>query len=204
MNTLLIATRNTGKFIELQQALSDLPFRLLSLQDFPEFASIEETGSTFEENAALKAAGYASRTRVLALADDSGLEVAALAGHPGVLSARYAGPNASDAQRLEKLLAELVGVDEMGRKARFVSAVAIADMRGAIVNLSVGTCTGRIAFAPRGQGGFGYDPVFIPQGFDLSFAELDASIKNRISHRARALEQAREYLLSLTHSLNAG
>ena len=198
MKTLLIATRNAGKMREVRRILSDLPFQLLSLEEFPEVIPIEETGRTFEENAALKAAGYATQTGVLTLADDSGLEVEALGGEPGVRSARFAGEHASDSQRVEKLLAELTNTSGPQRGARFVSAIGIANERGAILNISVGTCSGRIAFAPRGQGGFGYDPIFIPKGYELSFGELVPDIKNQISHRARALTKAREYLLGLT------
>ncbi len=200
---LLVATRNEGKLAEIRQLLSDLPLVLLSLHDFPEVRTVGETGATFEENVALKAAGYASQTQVLTLADDSGLEVDALGGEPGVRSARYAGERTNDSQRIEKLLAELMETGETNRAARFVSAIGIADKEGAILNLSVGTCTGRIAFDPRGASGFGYDPVFIPNGYELSFAELNPEIKNQISHRARALVQAREYLVGLTRRLAA-
>jgi XTP/dITP diphosphohydrolase len=200
---LLVATRNEGKLAEIRQLLSDLPLVLLSLHDFPEVRTVEETGATFEENAALKAAGYASQAQVLTLADDSGLEVDALGGEPGVRSARYAGELTNDSQRIAKLLAELMNTRETNRAARFVSAIGIADKRGVILNLSVGACTGRIAFEPRGRGGFGYDPVFIPNGYELSFAELNPEIKNQISHRARALVQAREYLVGLTRRLAA-
>jgi len=202
--SLLIATRNEGKLIEVQQLLSDLPMRLISLNDFPKVKTIEETGSSFTENAALKAAGYAVQTGVCSLADDSGLEVDALGGAPGVLSARFAGEGASDRERVKRLLDELDSVDSAGRSARFVSAVAIASGDGEILNLSVGACPGRIAFTPRGLGGFGYDPIFVPQGSELSFGELTAQVKNRISHRAHALDQAHHYLLSLTRASGAG
>ena len=200
---LLVATRNEGKLAEIRQLLSDLPLVLLSLHDFPEVRTVEEKGLTFEENAALKAAGYASQTQTLTLADDSGLEVDALGGEPGVRSARYAGERTNDSQRIEKLLAALMETREPNRAARFVSAIGIADKKGVILNLSVGTCKGRIAFDPRGGGGFGYDPVFIPNGYERSFAELNPEIKNQISHRARALDQAREYLAGLTRRLAA-
>jgi XTP/dITP diphosphohydrolase len=200
---LLVGTRNEGKLAEIRQLLSDLPLVLLSLHDFPEVRTVGETGGTVEENAILKAAGYASQTQVLTLADDSGLEVDALGGAPGVRSARYAGDHANDSQRIQKLLAELMKIGDTNRGARFMSAIGIADKTGAILNLSVGECSGKIAFDPRGAGGFGYDPVFIPDGYELSFAELNPEIKNQISHRARALRQAREYLLSLTRRLAA-
>ncbi len=197
-DTLLIATRNQGKRGELQQLLRGLPFALSDLADFPSINEIPETGKTFVENASLKAAGYARQTGLLTLADDSGLEVHALNGAPGVLSARYAGERASDAERTSKLLNELSQAQPSERNARFVSAVAIANPDGEIMNISIGACEGRIALEPKGTGGFGYDPVFIPAGYDVTFAELKPEIKNQISHRARALTGAHEFLLTLT------
>ena len=198
MTPLLIATWNKGKRRELQQLLSDLPFALMSLDDILGLEPVLETGETFLENASLKASGYAIQSGLLTLADDSGLEVDALAGAPGVLSARYAGDGASDRQRVEKLLGDLRNVDEPDRTARFVSAVATASSNGSIINMSVGRCEGRIAFEPRGSGGFGYDPIFIPAGSEMTFAELPPEIKNQISHRHTALEKAREFLRNLT------
>lgn len=206
MNTprrLLIATSNEGKRAEIQLLSSDLPFSLVDLRDFPAIELIAETGTTFVENAALKAIGYAAETGLLTLADDSGLEVDALGGAPGVRSARYTDESASDAERIEALLAALAFVDETKRSARFVSAVVIADSNRDILNVSVGECEGRIAFATRGDGGFGYDPVFIPNGSCLTFAELKPGIKNQISHRARALAATRAYLLRLTAASGA-
>lgn len=195
---LVVATQNPGKLRELRHLLGDLPFKLYGLTDFPDIAPIPETGNSFIENASLKAAGYAMQTGCLSLADDSGLEVDALGGAPGILSARYAGEPASDAERIEKLLLELSGYAAMNRSARFVSAVAVADGGGRILAVSVGECKGRIDFAPRGSEGFGYDPIFIPSGYDKTFAELKGEIKNEISHRARALAGAREFLRTLT------
>ena len=196
--SLLFATQNEGKLKELQLLLHDLPFQVCTLTDFPDVTAVPETGATFIENASLKAAGYSAQTDLLTLADDSGLEVDALGGAPGVRSARYAGARASDAIRTSKLLAELSAVPEAKRSARFVSAVVIANSQGEILNISEGTCSGHIAFAPRGRGGFGYDPIFIPSGYDQTFAQLKSEIKNRISHRARALSGAREFLRTLT------
>ena len=196
--SLLVATRNEGKLQELRQLLADLPLSLLGLDDFPTIQTVAETGLTFVENSSLKASGYATQVHSLTLADDSGLEVDALDGAPGVLSARYAGEAASDAVRVEKLLAELSSIGVENRSARFVSAIAIASSEGSILNVSEGTCEGHIDFAPQGEHGFGYDPVFIPCGYDLTFAELAPSVKNRISHRARALQGARDYLRALT------
>lgn len=195
---LLIATRNPGKLNEVRQLLFDFPFRLRSLTDFPQTTEVEETGATFSENASIKATAYAMQTRMWALADDSGLEVDALSGAPGVYSARYAGENASDAERVELLLSELARTGDSVRRARFVCAIAIADPTGRIEHLSEGRCEGRIAQAPRGQKGFGYDPVFIPEGYEQTFGELSSEIKGIISHRARALADMRAFLLKLS------
>ena len=201
--SLLVATGNPGKLEELRQLLGDLPFDLYGLERCPGVERISETGESFVENASLKATGYANQTNLLTLADDSGLEVDALGGAPGVFSARYAGQGASDAERTTKILAELSNIEAERRSARFVSAVAIASSEGQILNISVGTCSGQISFAPRGSGGFGYDPLFIPIGYDKTFAELNPEIKNGISHRARALAGARRFLLTLTIASSA-
>jgi XTP/dITP diphosphohydrolase len=154
----------------------------------------EENGATYSENAIAKARFYAAETGLIALADDSGLEVAALAGAPGVYSARYAGENASDADRRQLLLSELSTISNGDRRARFVSVVAIAAPAGAVLNVAEGICEGTITFAPRGEGGFGYDPLFIPDGYTQTFAELPEDLKNRISHRALALAQTKQFL----------
>jgi len=195
---LLIATFNQGKLQELRQLLGELPFVVSDLSGFSSIKPIPESGDTFLENASLKAGGYAKQTGVLTLADDSGLQVDALSGAPGVYSARYAHEGASDGDRTAKLLAELSNVQGSDRTARFVSVIAIADEDGKVINVSQGMCEGRIADAPRGANGFGYDPVFIPEGFDQTFAQLQAELKNRISHRARALLGASEFLRRLT------
>jgi XTP/dITP diphosphohydrolase len=202
--SLLVATRNKGKLEELWELLRDLPVDLLSLADFPGVVDISETGVTFSENASLKATGYATQIHLTTLADDSGLEVEALGGSPGVFAARYAGEGATDAQRITKLLAALSEIPKTQRTARFVSVVAIASSEGQILNLSIGKCSGQIAFAPRGLEGFGYDPVFIPQGYERTFSELPPTIKNQISHRAKALLDAREFLRTLTAPSSAG
>jgi XTP/dITP diphosphohydrolase len=195
---LLIATRNRGKLQEIKVLLEGLPLELCDLNSFPVIGSIAETGNTFAENASLKATGYAAQAVVMTLADDSGLEVEALYGAPGVLSARYAGEGASDSQRVDKLLSELEKIDAGNRAARFISVVAISDSSGTILNVSSGVCNGAIAAAPRGTNGFGYDPIFVPTGFDKTFAELTPLEKNQISHRALALRGATEFLRSLT------
>jgi len=191
---ILIATKNSGKIKELKELLADLPIKLLSLKDFPDVAEVEETGATFAENAALKARGYALQTGVFALADDSGLEVAALGGAPGIFSARYAGENVSDETRIEKLLEETNQTQNENRAARFVCAMSIADRNGEIIYTAEAFCEGTIAFKQRGLNGFGYDPVFIPSGFDKTLGELSASIKRKISHRARASIKIIRYL----------
>jgi len=201
---LLIATGNRGKLREIQQLLSDLPFALMGLDDIPGLGPVLETGQTFLENANLKASGYAKQSGLLTLADDSGLEVEALKGAPGVLSARYAGEGASDRQRVEKLLADLSNVAAPCRTAQFVSAVATANSNGSILSVSVGICEGRIAFEPKGTDGFGYDSIFIPTGSEMTFAELAPEVKNQISHRHCALERAHEFLRNLTRDSGAG
>ena len=195
---LLIATLNNGKLLELREVLCDLPFTLRDLNSFPLIEPVEETGTTFVENASLKARSYAQQTRLMTLADDSGLEISCLDGAPGVRSARYAGEDASDEKRTNKLLAEVSKRSSADRTARFVSAVAIANTAGLILNISRGVCDGRIATVPRGPNGFGYDPIFIPNGYDQTFGELSASVKSQISHRARALKDTTDFLRSLT------
>jgi XTP/dITP diphosphohydrolase len=189
---LLLGTRNPGKLKEITSILEGSGWSFSSLQEFEQVGSAEENGVTYSENAIAKARFYAAETGLVALADDSGLEVAALGGAPGVYSARYAGEHASDADRRQLLLSELSKA--LDRRARFVSVVAIADPAGAVLNISEGICNGTLTFAPRGSGGFGYDPLFIPDGYTQTFAELPEALKNRISHRALALVQTKEFL----------
>jgi len=196
MRSLLLGTRNPGKVIEIKSILADTGWSFSSLREFPNVGEAEENFMTFAENAIAKASFYASATGLCALADDSGLEVAALGGAPGVFSARYAGANASDADRRSLLLSELTKVDGSNRRARFVAVVAIARPSGEILNVSEGICNGTISFSPRGTGGFGYDPLFIPDGYSPTFAELPDTIKNLISHRARALFNTKHFLAS--------
>lgn len=191
---LLVGTKNAGKLSEMKQALSSVPIEIVSLNEFEAVSEPEETGATFAENAALKALYYARQTSLAALADDSGLEVEALAGAPGVYSARYAGEKASDAEKIAKLLDELQDVRDENRAARFVCAMALADETGGLVFQAEGLCRGHIAFGPRGENGFGYDPVFIPEGFVETFGELPGGIKSRLSHRARAIEKIIRFL----------
>ena len=199
MNTLLLGTRNPGKVIEIVSILAESGWSFSSLQEFPNVGEAEENFTTFAENAIAKAQFYASATGLCALADDSGLEVEALGGAPGVFSARYAGANASDADRRSLLLSELGKTGDTTRGARFVAVVAISKPNGEILNVSEGICNGTITFAPRGTGGFGYDPLFIPDGYTQTFAELPDTIKNQISHRARALSGTATFLSQLDH-----
>lgn len=199
---LLLGTRNPGKIYEIKLILGDLSsatqttaLEFSSLNDFPHVAVAEENEDTYAGNAIAKARFYAASTGLTALADDSGLEVEALNGAPGVISARYAGEHATDADRRQLLLSELAKTGSDNRRARFVCAIAIASVAGEVLNLSEGICEGTITLAPRGESGFGYDPLFVPDGYDQTFGELSDEIKNRISHRARALLQLREFLI---------
>ncbi len=193
MRKLLLATRNPGKVREYRELLQGLPVELT----WPEAEGItlepEEAGATFAENAILKARAYAAASGLLTWADDSGLEVDALGGEPGVRSSRYAGPGASDADRYRLLLRKMAGVPWERRTARFRCVIAIADPAGAL-HTAEGTCEGIIAFAPRGANGFGYDPVFYLPDRDCTMAELSPAEKNQISHRARAARAARRIL----------
>ncbi|MDA8157386.1 MAG: XTP/dITP diphosphatase [Actinomycetota bacterium] len=191
---IVVATRNRKKLNELNRMLGGLGVTLLGLDSFPEFPEVEETGSTFEENAKLKAGQAALFSGRYALADDSGLEVDALGGAPGVYSARYAGPEANDKKNLQLLLQELAVVPEGRRGARFRAVLVLADASGRPAAVFDGKVEGRIGFEPRGDNGFGYDPVFFPEGHDRTFAQMAASEKDSMSHRGRALEKLKEYL----------
>ena len=157
-----------------------------------------ETGATFAENARLKARFYARQTGLWSLADDSGLAVEPLGGAPGVFSARYAGEKATDEENIEKLLSELNKIPNGGRRARFVCAMAICDAAGTVKYTAEASCEGEISAAPAGANGFGYDSVFIPDGFEQTFGELPKETKQKISHRARAAEKIIQYLRGLT------
>lgn len=189
-----MATNNRGKIKELSELLKDLPFQLKGLGDFQNIVEVEETGKTFAENAALKASLYSRQTNIWALSDDSGLEVEALNGAPGVFSARFGGANADDNEKITKLIDELNAANSDSRSARFVCAMAIADQKGQIIFTAEGICEGKIAAAPLGTNGFGYDPIFIPDGFEQTFGELSNDIKAEISHRARAITKIIRFL----------
>jgi len=190
---LLIATRNAGKFKELSALLSGCPFDLVSLADVGIGKEVPETGSTFAENATIKATAYAGESGMLTLADDSGLEVEALGGEPGPLSSRYAGEGATDAQRIAFLLRKLENVPESDWDARFRCVIALAGP-GRSVELYSGECRGLIVAGSRGRGGFGYDPVFLLPEAGKTMAELSPEEKNLISHRSAAARKAVEAL----------
>jgi len=197
MNQLLIATSNQGKFSEFSDMLSGMVNELFSLRDYPKLLLPPESGSTFEANALIKAKYAAVTTGVPALADDSGLEVDYLKGSPGVFSARFAGMAATDTDNNKKLLLELDNVDHSLRSARFTCCIAFCSPDGECVTFS-GNLHGSIIEAPRGENGFGYDPLFMVEGYDKTLAELDAAIKNKISHRATAFNKFRDFLASGT------
>ena len=190
---LLLATNNAGKVKEFRSLLLGIPFELVTPQDLGIKTEVAETGTTYEENARLKACALAKESGLLSLADDSGLEVDALNGEPGVMSARYAGNNASDTDRVKYLLSKIVDVPKEKRTARFRCVIAIARPDGP-VEFCEGECKGLIAFEPCGKNGFGYDPIFCFPKYGRTMAELPVEIKNRISHRGRAAQKARLFL----------
>ncbi len=193
--TLIVATHNAHKTGEMRAILGDLFGSIEDLTSIPGLVPPEENGSTFAENSAIKAlAASAERPEALVLADDSGLEVDALDGAPGIYSSRFAGEDATDADNRVKLLADLEGITSP-RTARFRCVVTVAQS-DKVLDTFDGTVEGQIATAMTGEGGFGYDPLFIPEGYDESFGELSEEIKNGMSHRGRALEQFREWLQS--------
>ena len=185
---LLVATRNRGKLRELADLLGDVPFELVSLADAGIDVDVEETGQTLEDNAVLKAETYRDLSGILTLADDSGLEVDALGGEPGVRSARYAGPDATDADRIRLLLNNLTHTPEPSWTGRFRCVIAVAgpDRQTQVYS---GACCGRIVREPRGENGFGYDPVFLFPNLGLTMAELTSEQKNTVSHRALAVRR---------------
>ena len=202
---LVMASRNPGKILELRQILADLDLGLVGLDDFNGLPEIPETGSTFAENAAAKAREVARLTQLPALADDSGLEVAALNGVPGVYSARYAQDRTAplpptDEDNWGKLLDELQGIPWAERQARFVCEIALALPDGRLYRAR-GECAGRIALSPQGTQGFGYDPVFWVEEYGATMAQLGPAVKNRISHRALALAALKEILAGLKNEL---
>lgn len=198
MTALVVATRNKGKVTEIAAALAALPVEVLSLEGFPAVPEAEESGDTFTANAILKATHYALHTGQACLADDSGLEVDALNGAPGVYSARYAGPEASDAACNAKLLTALADVPDGGRTARFRCVLAYVDPDGTLLTAE-GTCEGIILREPRGTGGFGYDPLFYLPAAAKTLAEMTTAEKNAVSHRGQALRNMATTLARYYH-----
>ena len=191
---LLIGTGNLDKFRELSALLTDVPYGLVSLEDVGVRFDVDETGSTLEENAVLKATTYANTAGLMTLADDSGLEVDALGGEPGVRSSRYAGEGADDSRRIAYLLSKLDNISEDEMTARFRCVVAVARPDGPVETYT-GSCEGSITRSPKGTNGFGYDPIFVVDGFGRTMAELSDVEKNGVSHRARATRQAAATLI---------
>ncbi len=194
-DSILIATRNPGKVREIAAMLGRQGIAAITLADLPTIPDVDETGTTFLENAAKKAVEYAAAAGMYSLADDSGLEVSALGGRPGVLSARYAGESADYGIKIRTLLAELAEAGSSDRSARFVCSMAFADPAGEIIWTAEGICEGELAASPSGTNGFGYDPIFIPTGFVKTFGELDDAVKRSISHRARATDAFMRFFL---------
>ena len=200
---IVVATNNLGKVREIQELLGNLKVKLRFLSDFPQVKQVEEVGSTYEENAVIKALGYFGQTGLPCLADDSGLECDALGGMPGVRSARFSEDASSAQEKSEKLLQALGQIPVGQRGARFVCCMALV-ASGALdlasesdkhsIHVVRGECEGEIALVARGKNGFGYDPIFIPAGYRATFAELPIEIKNTISHRAKALLEMRAFL----------
>ena len=197
MIELVVATRNRHKTGEIQHILGPV-FKLRELFADPEVSEIRESGTSFEENAKLKALGVSRKLPDLVIADDSGLEVDALDGAPGIYSARYAGANATDRDKIDKILRELarVGATQDACRARFRCVVALA-RNGSLLGTFEGIVEGRIADEVRGDSGFGYDPIFIPEGTDKTFGELTTQVKNAISHRAKAIRALADTLRRL-------
>ncbi len=192
MKNLVLATRNKYKIEELKTLLSGLDLEIVTLNEFPNIPPLVEDGATFHDNALKKARVVFQHTKLPALADDSGLEVFFLNGRPGVRSARYAGENATDEQNNQKLLREMRGVAPRRRRAQFRAVIAMVGP--GYEETSGGTCMGILGESPRGTNGFGYDPIFIPDGFARTYAELTSEEKNKISHRSKAVEAGREMI----------
>ena len=196
MKQLVVATRNQGKILEINALLTGLVDHVSSAADFVDFSETVEDGTTFEENALKKAREASHFSGLPALADDSGLVVDALNGRPGVFSARFAGDAAGDAANNARLLEECRNVPDEHRQAAFICVLAFVTPEG-VERLFTGRVAGRILFAARGEGGFGYDPLFLVEGLERSMAELTLEEKNEVSHRAQAFMKFREYLETL-------
>lgn len=203
MKQLIVATKNNGKADEFKTFFDAFPIKVVSLLDLPEAVpDIDETGLTFEANAAIKAEEIADRMQTPVLADDSGLMIDALNGRPGVFSARYAGEPTNDEKNRMKVLEELKGVTTEKRGARFVCVLAIAAPQQETVFYN-GICDGSITWEPKGENGFGYDPIFTPEGYRQTMAELDPPVKNTISHRSRAFKHLETDIPSILQHIAA-
>ena len=196
MTRIVVASRNKHKVAELKFFLTGLPFEVVSLNDFPHVPELIEDGATFRQNALRKADQVFRQTKAFALADDSGLEVFFLNGRPGVYSARYAGLQASDDVNNQKLLSEMKGVAPRRRGAQFHAVLALVGE--GFERTTEGICPGVLAESPKGTNGFGYDPIFVPDGFVRTYAELTAEEKNNISHRSKAFAKMRDILKQLS------
>ena len=196
MKNLIVATRNKGKILEINALLAGLVDQVSSAADFADFPETVEDGATFEENALKKAREASSFSGLPALADDSGLVVDALDGRPGVFPARYAGVGAGDAANNARLLSECQNIPEEHRQAAFVCVLALVTPDG-VEQLFTGRVAGRILSEARGEAGFGYDPLFLVDGFERSMAELELAEKNAVSHRAQAFDKFREYIKTM-------
>lgn len=194
MRKLLIGSTNKGKIKEVRALLEGFPFQIVGLEDYPQLMNIKEDGDSFKENALKKARVSARETGLLTLADDSGLVVDYLDGSPGIYSARFAGEDATDDENNRKLLNELDGVKKDKRTARFKCVMALVDPASTNEEVVEGSCEGIIAVQPRGENGFGYDPLFYLSEYDKTMAQLPASEKNRISHRAKALTKIKNVI----------
>jgi XTP/dITP diphosphohydrolase len=194
---LVVASRNRKKIAEIRELLTPHGIDVVGVGDFPHVGEVIEDGRTFAENAAKKASQTAQTLSQWALGEDSGLEVDALQGAPGIYSARYSDPGATDASNNAKLVRELAGVPDARRAARYVCNVALADPNGAILLQVEATCRGRITTEPRGTNGFGYDPYFLIAEYHRTFGELSSAVKRHISHRARAFERLVPQLVTL-------
>ncbi len=190
---ILLATRNKAKVREYSKLLRGIPYEIVSLEDVGISQDVEESGKTFDENATIKAKTYAKLSGLVAIADDSGLEVDALDGEPGVRSARYAGERATDKERIDYLLKKMKGIPSEQRAARFRCVIAVATPAGE-VKLCEGKCDGVVTFVPKGENGFGYDPIFYLPEHKSTMAELSMEEKNKISHRGKAAAKALQQL----------
>ncbi len=187
MKELIVASRNKGKVNEIKELLADLPVRVTSLLDYPKLPDVVEDGKTYKANALKKAVAVAKATGIMTIADDSGIEVAALGNKPGIYSSRFAGEGASEKDRNRKLFEMLQGMPMSKRRARYRCVIALVDDKGNEISIAQGTCGGYITTRERGNNGFGFDPLFLLKRYGKTFGELAPSLKAKISHRARAL-----------------